>query len=102
MSSFFRRIRRAPRALRKRGLRRYYAARLAEPVDPHLAAFAAYWYRGYSCNPKAIYEKLGELAPEVRGVWIVDREHEPEMPPGVEYVVAGTKDYYRLLAHARY
>jgi CDP-glycerol glycerophosphotransferase len=102
MSSFLRRLRRAPHALRKRALRRYYAAQLEEPVDPRLAAFASYWYRGYSCNPRAIYEKLRELAPEVRGVWIVDREHEEQMPAGVEYVVTGTKDYYRLLARARY
>jgi CDP-glycerol glycerophosphotransferase len=102
MASFLRRLRRAPRALRRRALRRYYAARLEEPIDPHLAAFAAYWYRGYSCNPRAIYEKLRDLAPEVRGVWVVEREHEGEMPAGVEYVVAGTKDYYRLLARARY
>ena len=102
MASFLTGLRRARRALRRRGLRRYYAAQLAEPVDPHLAAFAAYWYRGYSCNPRAIYEKLRELAPEVRSVWIVGRQHEGEMPAGVEYVVAGTKGYYRLLARARY
>jgi CDP-glycerol glycerophosphotransferase len=100
--SFLRRIRRARHALRKRALRHYYAAQLEEPVDPTLAAFAAYWYRGYACNPKAIYEKLRELLPEVRGVWIVDRAHEQEMPPGVEYAVAGTKEYYALLARARY
>src|SRR5919202_4067315 len=99
---FLRRIRRVRKALRKRVLQRYYAAQLAQPVEPDLAAFAAYWYRGYACNPKAIYEKLRELAPGARGVWIVSREHAHEMPPGVEYVVAGTKDYYRLLARARY
>jgi CDP-glycerol glycerophosphotransferase len=97
-----RRIRRAPNALRKRAVQRYYASQLAQPVEPDLAVFAAYWYRAYACNPKAIYEELRELAPKVRGVWIVAREHEHEMPPGVEYVVAGTKDYYRLLARARY
>ena len=99
---FLRRIRRVRKALRKRVLQRYYAAQLAQPVEPDLAAFAAYWYRAYACNPKAIYEKLRELAPGARGVWIVSREHAHEMPPGVEYVVAGTKDYYRLLARARY
>ena len=101
-SRLFRRIRHAPRALRRRLLGRYYRSQLAEPVDPNLAVFAAYWYRGYSCNPRAIYEKLRELVPAVRAVWIVDEEHAPEMPAGVEYVVAGTKDYYRLIARARY
>ena len=102
MASLLGRLRRAPKAMRKRSLRRYYASELQKAVDPHLAAFAAYWYRGYACNPKAIYEKLRELAPEVRGVWIVDREHQSEMPPGVDYVLAGTRDYYRLLARAGY
>jgi CDP-glycerol glycerophosphotransferase len=102
MLSLLWRVGRAPRVLRKRALQRYYDSELRRPIEPNLAAFAAYWYRGYSCNPKAVYEKLRELAPEVRGVWIVDREHEGEMPAGVDYVVAGTKDYYRLLARARY
>jgi CDP-glycerol glycerophosphotransferase len=97
-----RRIRHAPRALRRRMLGRYYRAQLSEPVDPNLAAFAAYWYRGYACNPRAIYEKLRELVPAVRAVWIVHAEHAQEIPPEVEYVVAGTKDYYRLIARARY
>ena len=44
---------------------------LGRPIEPDLAVFAAYWYRGYSCNPRAIYEKLREQAPWVRGVWVV-------------------------------
>jgi CDP-glycerol glycerophosphotransferase len=75
---------------------------LRRPIEPDLAVFAAYWYRGYSCNPRAIYEKLREEAPWVRGVWVVEREHAGSMPPGVEYVVAWTRDYYRLLARAKY
>ena len=102
MSSLLRSIGRARRGLRKRGLQRHYEAELTASLDPNLAAFAAYWYRGYACNPKAIYEKLRELVPEVRGVWIVDREHESKMPTGLDYVVARTKDYYRLLARATY
>jgi CDP-glycerol glycerophosphotransferase len=90
------------RAVRKRALRRYYRAQLSEPVDPNLAVFAAYWYRGYSCNPRAVYEKLRELAPWIRAVWVVDREHAREMPPGLEYVISGTRGYYRLIARAQY
>ena len=43
----------------------------AQPIDPDLAVFAAYWYRGYACNPRAIYEKARELVPGMRGVWVV-------------------------------
>ena len=83
-------------------LRRYYAVQLRAPIEPDLAVFAAYWYRGYSCNPRAIYEKLREEAPWVRGVWIVEAQHAGSFPPEVEHVIAGTRDYYRLIARAKY
>ena len=102
MSSFLGKVRRAKRVRRKRELQRHYEAQLSAPLDPNLAVFAAYWYRGYACNPKAIYEKLRDLVPEARGVWIVSPEHESKMPAGVDYVVAHTKDYYGLLARATF
>ena len=43
-----------------------------------------------------------ELAPDVRGVWVVRRDRVDTMPPGVDYVVAGTPGYYRALARARW
>jgi CDP-glycerol glycerophosphotransferase len=76
---------------RRAALRGYYRLQRLGKVEPDLAVFAAYWYRGYSCNPRAIYEKLRELAPSVRGVWVVDRAHAEGMPDGVAYVVAGTR-----------
>jgi CDP-glycerol glycerophosphotransferase len=90
--------RRANARLRKRSLERYYRQRLERPVDPKLAAYAAYWFRGYSCNPRAIYERARELAPDVHGVWVV--RQGVEMPPGVDYVVGQTREYYDLIARA--
>ena len=95
-------VRRAARKARRTALRLYYRAQLRAPIEPDLAVFASYWYRGYSCNPRAIYEKLREEAPWVRGVWVVKREHAGSMPPGVDYVVPSTRDYYRLIARAKY
>lgn len=83
-------------------LDRHYRSRLDEPVDPNLAVFAAYWYRGYSCNPRAIYEKAREMVPGMRGVWVVKQDSADAMPPGVEYVVAGTQEYYDVIARARF
>ncbi|WP_375491194.1 CDP-glycerol glycerophosphotransferase family protein [uncultured Jatrophihabitans sp.] len=71
------------------------------PVDPSLAVFATYWYRGYGCNPAAIYERAAQTVSGFRGVWVVDREHANNMPAGVEFVVAGSPAYYRVLAQAR-
>jgi CDP-glycerol glycerophosphotransferase len=81
---------------------RHYRARLRQPIDPDLAVFAAYWYRDYSCNPRAIYEKARELVPGFHGVWAVKPDGVERIPDGVEHVVAGTREYYDLIARARW
>jgi CDP-glycerol glycerophosphotransferase len=83
-------------------LARFYKQQRELPLDPDLAVFAAYWYRGYSCSPRAIYEKARELVPSMHGVWVVNADSAETMPAGVEYVVAGTEEYFRLLARATY
>lgn len=85
---------------RQAELEAHYRERLAQPLDPELAVYAAYWYRGCSCNPRAIYEKARELAPDVRGVWVVERKWADRVPAGVEHVIAGTREYYDLIARA--
>src|SRR5204863_6870099 len=89
-------------ALRRQRLERCYRRARRAAIDPDLAVFAAYWYRGYACNPRAIYEKARELVPSMRGVWIVNREAVDGMPDGVEHVVAGTPEYYDVIARASY
>jgi CDP-glycerol glycerophosphotransferase len=59
--------------------------------------FAAYWYRGYACNPRAIYERLPA---GMRGVWVV--KEGATVPDGIESVVAGTEAYRDVLARATY
>ena len=78
----------------------YYRARRAQPIDDNLAVYAAYWYRGYSCNPQAIYEKARELVPGLRGVWVV--RPGVKMPKGVDHVVSGSRAYYDVIARAKY
>jgi CDP-glycerol glycerophosphotransferase len=80
----------------------HYRARLRGEIDRNLAVFAAYWYRGYLCNPRAIYERARETVPDLRGVWIVRREAESTMPSGIEYVLAGSREYYDVIARAGY
>ncbi|MEA2133051.1 MAG: hypothetical protein QOC68_960, partial [Solirubrobacteraceae bacterium] len=101
-SRLARRRRRLRGALGRRRIQRYYRRRLREPIDDNLAVFAAYWYRGYACNPRAIYERARELAPALRCVWVVNREGVDGLPPGVEHVVAGSRRYYDVIARARY
>jgi CDP-glycerol glycerophosphotransferase len=80
----------------------YYQVQLRRPIDQSLALYAAYWYRGVSCNPAAIASKAAELAPQVRAVWVVGRGRAAALPPGTDYVVAGSLAYYRAIARARY
>jgi CDP-glycerol glycerophosphotransferase len=88
------------RAGRTAALRAYYHEQRRQPCDPTLALYAAYRYRGYACNPAAVYERARALVPDVHGVWVVRRDQVRSMPPGVPYVVAGTPAYYRALARA--
>jgi CDP-glycerol glycerophosphotransferase len=81
---------------------RYYRERLEQPLDPDLAVYGAYWFRGYSCNPRAIYEKARELVPNARGVWVIRRDAVNAIPPGVEYVHPRTREYFDLIARATY
>lgn len=93
-----RQITRVKRAL----IRAYYHACLRLPVDEGLAAYAAYWFRDYACNPAAIYAAAKRLAPGIRGVWVIRPEYVDLIPPGVDHVELGSPEYYRLMATAKY
>jgi CDP-glycerol glycerophosphotransferase len=80
----------------------YYRLCLLLPLDRRLAVYLAYWGRGYSCNPAAIFAKARELAPEIRGLWVVKADRAATMPAGVEYVVEESFAYFRALARATY
>ncbi len=96
------RITRGARRLRHWILLAYYACQLLLPVDDKLAVYAAYWYRGYACNPAAIHAKASELVPDVHGVWVVRSDALESLPPGVDAVARYSRGYYRLLARAKY
>ncbi|MGW5367681.1 CDP-glycerol glycerophosphotransferase family protein [Streptomyces sp. NPDC004009] len=79
-----------------------YRRALSRPVDPGLAVFAAYWERGVACNPAAIAARLAELAPDIRRVWVVNKENAALLPPGTDHVIPGTRRYWETLATAKY
>lgn len=80
----------------------YYRLNRMLPVDRRLAVYCAYSGRGVKCNPAAIYAKARELAPHIRGVWIVKADRVGEVPDGVEFVVEGSAAYFQVLARAQY
>ncbi|CAM5350213.1 hypothetical protein SCALM49S_01879 [Streptomyces californicus] len=90
------------RYVRRQVLRAVYRADLRRPLDPDLAVYGAYWNRGVACNPAAIHAKARELVPHVRGLWVVSSRHRDRMPPGVPYVIEGSRPYWRAMATATY
>ena len=88
---------------RRRRLARYYEERRGETtVEDDLTVFAAYWFTAVSCNPRAIYDKLGELMPDMRRIWVIAKKSVPWVPEGIPYVVARSKEYFDLLARGRF
>lgn len=98
-----RKLRSRARTLRKSVLRtafrHYYRLQRLLPLDPHLAVYASYWNRGVSCNPAAVHRKAAELAPHIRGVWVVGKA---EAADGHAFVLPDTLAYWRLMARATY
>jgi len=93
----------ARKVVRGAARRSLYGAYRRLPLDERLAVYAAYWYRGFACNPAAIYRAARELAPQVRGVWVVEtRAQAAALPDGVPYVLANTPAYFRAMATAKY
>ncbi|MFI7338561.1 CDP-glycerol glycerophosphotransferase family protein [Streptomyces sp. NPDC050085] len=94
---------RRKKALRARVMRAAYRADLRTArLDPALAVYGAYWNRGVSCNPAAIHAKARELAPHIKGVFVVSSRHKERVPDGVPYVIEGSRRYWQTMATATY
>ncbi|MFE9998458.1 bifunctional glycosyltransferase/CDP-glycerol:glycerophosphate glycerophosphotransferase [Streptomyces avermitilis] len=72
------------------------------PLDPHLAVYSAFSHRGVLGDPAAVHRAARELAPHIRGVWVVRADQVPSLPPGVEYVVPDSLRYHQVTARATY
>ncbi|WP_413757493.1 CDP-glycerol glycerophosphotransferase family protein [Streptomyces sp. MMBL 11-3] len=90
-----RRLRRVLLALHRRLV-------LRRALDPDLAVYSAFGHRGVLGDPAAIHRKARELAPHIRGVWVVAKEHVAALPPGTEHVLPGSRAYRRVTARATY
>ncbi|MGW0763901.1 bifunctional glycosyltransferase/CDP-glycerol:glycerophosphate glycerophosphotransferase [Streptomyces sp. NPDC002676] len=79
------------------------AVQARRPLDPDLVVYSASSHRGVLGDPAAIYQKARELAPRLRGVWVVrDAETAERLPPGVEHVIVGSRRYLEVTARASY
>ncbi|MFF2407449.1 CDP-glycerol glycerophosphotransferase family protein [Streptomyces sp. NPDC058092] len=90
------------RVLRAAALQAYYRVQLRLPVQADRAVFAAYWHRGYACNPAAIEAKARELVPGLRTAWICRPEDAHTVPTSTRRITPGTYGYWRALARSGY
>ena len=95
-----RQVRRAATARARRGRSALHARR---PLDPELAVYSAFSHRGVLGDPAAVYAAARELAPWLRGVWVVrDAEQAALLPPDTAYVLLDSPEYRRVTARATY
>ncbi|MFJ2603400.1 CDP-glycerol glycerophosphotransferase family protein [Streptomyces sp. NPDC087425] len=72
-------------------------------LDPNLVVYSAFSHRGVLGDPGAIYLKSREIAPQLRGVWVVrDEETAALLAPDVERVVLDSPEYRRVTARASF
>ncbi|MFJ9115285.1 CDP-glycerol glycerophosphotransferase family protein [Streptomyces sp. NPDC102394] len=80
----------------------WYGARSRLPLDPHLVVYSSTHHAGVSGDPAAIHAKAREIAPQLRGVWVVREESVAEVPPGIDFVTPGSRRYHAVMARATY
>ncbi|MFF5189057.1 CDP-glycerol glycerophosphotransferase family protein [Streptomyces sp. NPDC000345] len=91
-------VRRAAAGGVRRGLD---GARPRRAPDPRLVVYSAFSHRGVLGDPGAVYRKALEIAPQLRGVWVVrDEETAARLPEGVEHVLLDSPEYRRVTARA--
>ncbi|MFJ9742247.1 CDP-glycerol glycerophosphotransferase family protein [Streptomyces sp. NPDC101166] len=91
-------VRRAAAVRARRGLT---AARPHRAPDRELVVYSAFSHRGVLGDPAAVYRAAREIAPALRGVWVVrDEETAALLPDDVEHVLLDSPGYRRVTARA--
>ncbi|MGW1285377.1 bifunctional glycosyltransferase/CDP-glycerol:glycerophosphate glycerophosphotransferase [Streptomyces sp. NPDC002586] len=79
------------------------ALHACRPLDPNLVVYSASSHRGVLGDPAAVHAKAREIAPQLRGVWVVrDAETAARLPPDVEHVIMGSRRYLEVTARAAF
>ncbi|MFJ8795630.1 CDP-glycerol glycerophosphotransferase family protein, partial [Streptomyces sp. NPDC102462] len=96
-------MRQVRRAATRRTRRTWSALTARRGLDPGLAVYSAFSHRGVLGDPAAVYYKAREIAPHIRGVWVVrSRARAKQLPADVEYVVLDSPEYRKVVARATF
>ncbi|MFD4505083.1 CDP-glycerol glycerophosphotransferase family protein [Streptomyces sp. NPDC058457] len=72
-------------------------------LDEELVLYSAASHQGLRGDPAAVYRAAREIAPRLRGVWVVrDPEVAAGLPAGVAHVLLDSPEYQRLTARAKF
>ncbi|WP_067474537.1 CDP-glycerol glycerophosphotransferase family protein [Actinomadura hibisca] len=66
-----------------------------------LVVFDAYAGSQYSCSPRALYEKMQEIRPDLEFAW-ASKDGLFHVPGNAQVVYNNTREHYQALADARY
>ncbi|MFJ3983220.1 bifunctional glycosyltransferase/CDP-glycerol:glycerophosphate glycerophosphotransferase [Streptomyces fungicidicus] len=73
------------------------------PLDPGLVVYSAFSHRGVLGDPAAVHRAAREIAPHLRGVWVLaDEERAAGLPPDTEYVLLDSPGYRRVTERAAF
>ncbi|QTD98872.1 bifunctional glycosyltransferase/CDP-glycerol:glycerophosphate glycerophosphotransferase [Streptomyces cyanogenus] len=79
------------------------AVHARRPLDENLVVYSASSHRGLLGDPAAVHAAAREIAPQLRGVWVVrDAETAAQLPPDVEHVILGSRRYLEVTARAKF
>lgn len=72
------------------------------PLDEDLVVFSEYWGTGFGCNPRAIFERMREVAPHLKPVWIIEPDKGRSLPAGVRQIPPDSHRRWPVFARAKY
>ncbi|MET9732850.1 CDP-glycerol glycerophosphotransferase family protein [Streptomyces sp. NPDC006458] len=94
---------RVRRAVSSRARRTGTALAPRRTLEAGLVVYSAFSHRGMLGDPGAIHRKAREIAPQLRGVWVVrDERTAALLPPDVEHVLPDSPRYREITARAAF
>ncbi|QOH67855.1 CDP-glycerol glycerophosphotransferase family protein [Bacillus velezensis] len=73
------------------------------PIDKKMIIYQSFHGKSYSCNPKAIYEKMVDLhGSNYKNIWVLNNIHKPLKEKNTVIVKPNSLMYYFYMARSKY